>query len=304
MKSKIIFSTIAYILFVLQLIAQDNPSKTYVKAYGAYSFLSPGSFKGEPSVPSSDSISYKVGKKGLGEGFRVGVGIGLILNNFINIELNAEYLKGNTIKNSAGYSDTKTTIRSVTTMTHSFLNVIPGISFKAVTKPSFHIYNRLGLILGIPLEVKEDYQYQYKKIILSGSGPLPVRTYHNIVTTSQSEYQLKVGIGYTVTLGTQIRITDRVKAFVETTGSQLALNRNKYEDLQRVRRENTGGTDEATPVNSTSDHTTNLIYYKEQGHVNKQVVVRPDHNVNVYTFPQDPININSLSAAAGILLRF
>jgi hypothetical protein len=79
------------------------------------------------------------------------------------------------------------------------ITILPNVTFKALSKPSFYVYMRLGIGLGIP-DVKQDY----------------VNTLNGAVITSQN-YAFKGGLalGYLVSLGVQKRLTPQLRAFAE-----------------------------------------------------------------------------------------
>ncbi len=83
-------------------------SKFYVKVYGFYALLTPGGFSGQGTpfsvVPSDNSItrfgttttySGYTTKNPFGSGLRAGAGIGYVINDFINIGVDGEYVLGN-----------------------------------------------------------------------------------------------------------------------------------------------------------------------------------------------------------------
>jgi hypothetical protein len=298
METKITIVIITLQLFSVMIFAQENNSPMYIKVYGAYGFLSPGSFKGEPSrTKTSDTSFFRVSKKGMGEGIRVGAGFGIILNDYVNIGIDGEYLFGRTIKIPVSEAYETTTVNSTTTIDHRILSVIPNITFKAVSKPSFHIYNRLGLVVGIPISITQDYTYGYL-------SKLPDGNYHSILTTYHAEYKLKTSVGYQASLGVQVKISDKLRGYFELSGYRLSLNRAKYEEINKSRSDAVGPIFIVIRPELHPDQSRNIIIYKSEGSANVDEQGGVNHRVSTYTLPQDPININAITAGVGIFFRF
>ena len=71
----------------------------YVKLYGFYGLLTPGSqVNTSSSLSSGMATAFKVNATGLGAGPRAGVGLGLIVSDFINVGVDADLLFGLTQK--------------------------------------------------------------------------------------------------------------------------------------------------------------------------------------------------------------
>src|SRR5664279_1995655 len=76
-------------------VGQDNQaSKFYVKLYAGYGLLTPGSFR----FTSQSLTTFEVSSTGMGSGLHFGGGFGIILNDFINLGIDADYLKGKTLQ--------------------------------------------------------------------------------------------------------------------------------------------------------------------------------------------------------------
>ena len=136
-------------------LAGESP--VYIKIYGFYSLLTPGSQVESSSSSISTGTttsSFKTNSKGLGSGPRAGVGIGAIVSEFINIGIDAELLFGADLTTDNTYKGSNYTYTSTNKTTFRVLSIIPNITFKALSRPSYYIYNRLGLVGGIVLDYK------------------------------------------------------------------------------------------------------------------------------------------------------
>lgn len=191
---------------------QIGESPIYFKVYGFYGLLTPGSRGAIQSAAiSSSNTSFKVGSFGLGAGLRTGVGVGVIVSDFVNVGLDADYLFG---KPQVSLS-TGTSSRSESTIDYNVVTITPNVMFKAVSQPSYYIYNRIGLCAGILLDHTSTYHYE------SGT---PVVKY---------DYQYKLesglGIGYQAALGIQFRIAGALRGYAELNAISLTFRPTRQE---------------------------------------------------------------------------
>src|ERR1700693_4621113 len=103
---KIVYSFFVFSLAYVSVFAQtpDLPkiqegSNFYIKVFAGYGILTPGAYR-----LVSESISFTAGAptnitvtKGLGSGLKYGGGLGFILNDFLNLGVDAEYIPTTTI---------------------------------------------------------------------------------------------------------------------------------------------------------------------------------------------------------------
>lgn len=288
------------------LYSQKTLSPIYVKMYGAYGVISPGSFNGESSKFTSriDTGVFNVSRKGIGQGLRIGGGIGVVVSDYINIGTDVEYHSGSTLHSAASYTQNDVSISSSTTMDYDMLSIIPNVTFKAVTQPTYYVYCRVGLVIAIPGDIKEVYDYEAVKIL---SGSIPNRTVSRTTIHTEAVYALKAGLGYVASLGLQFSISRHLRAFVEVNGYRLALNRERFEEVTKTKRtaEELENPEAPQPnSNATFDHSRNLIYYREEG---KQTVQTSGVGTNflfTYVQPQKQININTVAIGCGLQYRF
>lgn len=211
-------------------------NKFYVKVYGFYGLLSPGGFSGQGVPPSTSSTRSSGGitsrsttkssnfqvEKAFGSGLRVGGGIGMVLNDFINIGIDGEYLLGNTATESYTITSQSRTGNNPPTNTavyeirkdysYRIVNIIPNITFKAVSKPQYYIYNRLGVCIGIPT------QLSYTDLLQVVGADISLE--------AATDFDKNIGFGYQAALGVQFRIGERLRGFAEIVVSSVQINVN------------------------------------------------------------------------------
>ena len=212
-----------------------DEKKFYVKVYGFYGLLTPGGFSGQGVPPSTSSTNTSGGttfrstrkssdfqvEKAFGSGLRLGGGIGVVLNDFINIGIDGEYILGNTATESytvttqsrTGNNPPKDDIyKTRKDYLYRIVNIIPNITFKAVSKPQYYIYNRLGVCIGIPT------QLSYTELLQVVGEDVSLEAVY--------DFDKNIGLGYQAALGVQFRIGERLRGFAEIVVSSVQLNVN------------------------------------------------------------------------------
>jgi hypothetical protein len=216
----------------------------YLKAYGFYGLLTPGVQIRYSESQSETGISFpfKTTTKGLGAGLHAGVGIGLITSDFINIGVDADMLFGSPIKITNSYDDGfySYTNSSVTTLT--VMSIIPNITFKALSRPSYYIYNRLGLMGGVVL----DYKTVENALDVSSDG-----TSSSYDATS-SYTKNSLALGYQVALGVQFRLSQSIRGFAEITAYNQSFKPRRLELTTSSGFSATEFKDEGTYVGATA----------------------------------------------------
>jgi opacity protein-like surface antigen len=285
-----------------------NDSKLFFKVYGAYGLLTPGSFRGISNSDNNDVNVVKVQKQGMGGGIRAGAGLGFILNKYINIGIDGEYLKGNTIKVSVGaLTGASVTTQGSITYNHEVLSVIPNIVFKAYSGPSYTIYNRIGLVVGLPLNIteKEQSEYHFKNLTVGSKEIQQTDSY----TTANGKDKLKNALGYQGALGVQVNLSDNLRGFFEIAVYGISFDRIEYRDVARVVTRTDTRKDVSAPVTNI-DNSILIKKYEKTGWTNYDVpppgAVTGTHNnqITTSTLPQSPVNMNSITAGIGIAYRF
>src|SRR6186713_2657378 len=104
-SQKLLLSLLCSVVGITSAMAQlDNSSKFYIKAYGGYGLITPGSYKLVTSVSTPDGSKTSLSKNGMGQGIRAGGGIGIVVSDFLNIGADLEYIKGASLDANSTYS--------------------------------------------------------------------------------------------------------------------------------------------------------------------------------------------------------
>jgi hypothetical protein len=222
---KIIFSLFVSVLVFTSSHAQtpDLPkiqegSNIYIKVFAGYGILTPGAYR-----LVSESISFTAGAptnitvtKGLGSGLKYGGGLGFILNDFLNVGVDAEYIPTTIISSSSIGSSSTESINDQSSVTYTSLSIIPNIVFKALSKPDYLIYTKLGIVVNLPSTFKQHYDDTL--YYASGSDAYGYRE------AIDRKYNLNLNIGVNVALGVQVRLTSKLRAFGEIFSNYTALS--------------------------------------------------------------------------------
>jgi len=289
----------------------STDSKIYMKIYGAYGLLTPGSFRGVSNNDNNNINVVKVQKRGMGGGIRAGAGFGIIVNQFINIGIDGEYLSGNTIKVKVdALQGSLITTQSITTYEHTVLSIIPNVVFKAISRPTYYIYNRVGVIVGVPLSITEDEKYTYQfRDPTALNGKIEQR---DINIAFNGEHTIKNSIGYQGVLGVQMILADKLRGFFEISVYGISYNRVKYEDIQRERIQTDKIKGQPNQAPSTPDRSRVIKNYAKRG-VTGFTELPPippfrtgtvNDYLYTYTLPQSPVNMNAITAGVGFAFRF
>ncbi|MDQ6762310.1 MAG: hypothetical protein M3015_06755 [Bacteroidota bacterium] len=167
------------------------------------------------------TFKNKEQKKGLGDGFRVGVGFSYIVNDFINVGLDVDYFRS---KISKVKDSSFTRYNADNTIDYSYnekykisydatlLTFTPNITFKAISRPKFFIYNKIGAVLVIrPNSIQKETQNGDYKTNSLGSV-----TDSSSFTVRKYDWGLKnPAYGFMGGLGGQVKLSENIRAFAE-----------------------------------------------------------------------------------------
>ena len=172
----------------------------------------------------------------LGEGINLSLAAGYMLNEYIGIELGANYLNGinntvtdeNSTKNynevvvSNGNNGTRQTLTDTSnqhlkesSMKRSNLSLIPAVKLVAPINNKYSMYSRIGLVL--PILDKTFYEYSntesssYRRIANNNTTSNSSRSSEN----KEIEFSSYFNLGYTAALGVQYSIGEKVNLFGE-----------------------------------------------------------------------------------------
>jgi hypothetical protein len=318
MKSYKMYAFVVGALCAVNVYAQpvvsrdEDFSKVYFKVYGAYGFLAPGSFKGNSEIITNEPVRFNVSKTGMGAGIRGGAGMGFIVNRFINIGLDGEYLAGkktllhqdissmeSKANHASGYS-----LEGYRSIQHQVLSIVPNIVFKAISKQNYYIYNRLGVVIGIPLNITENYFQHYNYVNPDTVNVTP----HTLLSrdasiTYNGKYILKPSVGYQFAIGAQFVISDRLRASFEIVAYSISLERDKYEDIGRLNIEVERKKNEIQQP-TVFDHSRYVYEYISSGATGTNTKGVPFNYVTTVKYAQDPVIMNAITAGLGIAYRF
>ncbi|WP_420150007.1 hypothetical protein [Spirosoma sp.] len=261
--------------------AKAAESPFFIKVFGIYGLLTPGTriYNSESLSQSGTVYPFKTSSKGISGGPRAGVGVGLIVNDFINIGIDADLLFGTPVKVEVGYNDgfAKSTTTSITTL--KVVSVIPNITFKALSRPSFYIYNRLGLVGGMVL----DYKTETNTVNQLTAGTFTTSG----VTSDYTKNSL--ALGYQAALGVQFRLSQSIRAFAEIVAYNQSFKPQRLE--------------KTSTTSSTSAVTVEVTEYKDQGieipTTNPTTRKPQTGQQQIFTVP-----MNSIGVGAGLTVRF
>ncbi len=220
-------------------------NKLYLKVNAGYGFFTPGSYGALSGVSfewKSDRVNFiyhdttkiKHSKLGLGSGKRFGFGIGYIKNDFLNIGIDIEYNQTKGIKSSLTINaDAANHYTSRDEMDYRLLTITPHVVFKALAKPKFYLYNKLGVLLTLPFQLNSSGKRSGtdKQVIPNYSTYFNGIFYHDITYTRTSsgdyfyenEDKVKLGVGLNIAFGISFRVNSRLRAFGEVFGNYSAL---------------------------------------------------------------------------------
>jgi hypothetical protein len=257
-----------------------SESKFYIKVYGGYGLITPGSYK---LVSSSNaggaSGNTSLSKQGLGAGIRAGGGIGVIISDFLNIGADVEYLSGSSLKSSTSYlPPTGYSFISRTEITYTSLSITPHVVFKALSKPDYLIYNRFGILLNMPMNIKKT---EFDSSFTVG---------YNYSANKTGTYKIGLTAGLSVALGVQMRLTDKLRGFAELFGNYLVLSPSNYDENR---------TEVANGKTVNSDNHT--IFIKDGQISNSTNGNTTTSTISVYG---NTFNMNSVGINIGITYRF
>ncbi|QDK77718.1 hypothetical protein EXU85_03550 [Spirosoma sp. KCTC 42546] len=229
-----------------------SESPFYVKLYGSYGLLTPGVQINYSETQSATGIAFpfKTTNKGLGAGPRAGIGVGLIASEFINVGVDADILFGTAVTITNSYNDGSFTYTNSSSTTLKVLSITPNITFKALSRPAYYIYNRLGLVGGLVLDYKT----------VDNALNQPNRGVASSFETTATYTKNSLALGYQAALGIQFRLSQAIRGFAEVVAYNQSFKPKRLEVVSSnvIAGKPTNGvvvteyTDEGSIVNSTT----------------------------------------------------
>jgi hypothetical protein len=283
-KNLFILCILLSAVLVNQAQTETSNSTFYVKVYGGYGLLQPGSYKlvstdnnAQGNVTGNTSLS----KQGLGGGVRFGGGVGVIASDFLNIGADVEYLSGSKLNSQSNFSSATGYSAFInTSISYTSLSITPHVIFKALSKPDYLIYNKLGILLNLPMDMQKT-QYDSSFNTTVGS------TY---VSNIDGTYKVGLTVGLNVALGVQFRLTDQLRGYGEIFANYLVLAPTNYDETNAVVDNGTATT-----------YDTHITYIKSG-----QTSFNQNGNSTTYTtsVSGNTFNMNAIGINIGIAYRF
>ena len=178
-------------------------------------------------------ISYANPTNGLGDGFKFGFGASYILNDFINVGLDFDYFKS-TIRKTRDSSNIQTNIqvvdnsagdiayreRNTVSYEATLLSLTPSITFKAISRPKWFLYNKLGAVITFrPNSLQEDITQANIRMNWQGFQKDSSST-----TIKKYEWGIRnPAYGFMGAFGAQIKVASRVRAYAEFQFSHIVF---------------------------------------------------------------------------------
>ena len=177
-------------------------------------------------TPTTNTL-YKSTTKGLGDGFRYGAGLSYILNDFVNLGFEFDYFKSiiNRTRDSSFYGNNRISdyiYNNHFTISYEamLLTLSPTITFKAISRPKFYIYNKLGAVLTFrPNSIQKNIQQQTFHSVTNGNA-----TDSSSYTYMRYSWGIKKpALGFMGSVGGQFRLSENVRAFAEIQFSHIVF---------------------------------------------------------------------------------
>ncbi len=273
---------------------KNNPGSNifYIKIYGGYGLLTPGSnflTASTSSVGGGSNSSFTSSNIGLGAGLHFGGGLGVVLNDFLNVGVDAEYLKGRDVSISSTFANSPYYSSFSQLLTHTVLSIIPNITFKALSKPNYYFYTRIGVVVAITTNLESTS----RDSTFNASGG---NTYVYL-TDGDQKFTYNVNIGAQVAVGVQFRITQILRGFAEISGNYLPASPTSSTSTFKNQYIVNGG------APATANYNYNFTYSKS-GSDDFQSSTNGNTTTASETLPRITHNINYIGLNIGLVLRF
>ncbi|MEJ7589094.1 MAG: hypothetical protein WKI04_16175 [Ferruginibacter sp.] len=180
------------------------------------------------------TITYSNPTKGLGDGFKFGFGGSYIINDFINVGLDFDYFNS-TIKKYRDSSFHQTNLPVITPTTAdenhyterntlsynaTLLSLTPNITFKAISRPKWFLYNKVGAIVTFrPKSLQEDVTEVKTSMGWSGF-------YKDSTSSVVKKYEWVINnpaYGFLGAIGAQVKVADRIRFYAEAQFSHTVF---------------------------------------------------------------------------------
>ncbi len=221
---------------------QDEP-RFMINIHGGYALALGSTFKFYPDDVESITMRliennaptketrYRAPTKGLGQGLRVGAGISYIINDFINVGLDFDYFSSTISKTrdssyysiqSGGGVGAEYSYKEKLKISYdaTLLTISPNITFKAISRPKWFIYNKVGLVVTFR---PNSLQTETTNGVYSAGWQ---GVYTDSSTTKEKTYDWGIrnpSIGFMGGIGAQFRVSEKVRIFGELQFSHIVF---------------------------------------------------------------------------------
>ena len=229
---------------IFPVIKIKNEARFLLNIHSAYSMGLGSTFKFYPddvssisveqiaNNPENKKIAYANPSKGLGDGFKYGFGGAYILNDFINLGIDFDYFKSTIKKNrdSSYFKDANAgngimdeysyMERNTISYEATLLSITPNITFKAISRPKWFLYNKLGMVITFrPNSLQEDITNVNTRTGWQGF-------YNDSSSKTVKKYEWGIrnpAYGFIGTFGGQVKIADKVRIYAEAQFSHIVF---------------------------------------------------------------------------------
>ncbi len=187
--------------------------------------------QGVDNTTGSKVTRYQAPTKGLGEGFRAGIGISYIINDFINVGLDFDYFRStirkikdstsNQTLSSGGPGTSVYNVRNTISYDAILLTFMPNITLKAISRPKWFIYNRIGAVIVIrPNSIEHDV-----------TDTRSTANWMGFTKDSSSHSDLRYdwgirnpSLGFMGGIGIQVKLREKIRVFSEIQFSHIVFS--------------------------------------------------------------------------------
>nr|MBA4167274.1 hypothetical protein [Chitinophagaceae bacterium] len=221
---------------------RDEP-KFFINFHGGYALALGSTFKFYPDDVISinerviengaptKTTSYQAPTKGLGQGYRIGAGISYIINDFINVGVDFDYFSSTISKNrdssyysiqSGGTTGVEYTYKERYKISYdaTLLTISPNIMFKAISRPKWFIYNKVGVVVTFR---PNSLQKESTNSTYSAGWMGNYRDSSSVMTKTYDWGIRNPSVGFMGGIGGQIRLSEKIRAFGELQFSHIVF---------------------------------------------------------------------------------
>jgi len=145
-------------------------------------------------------------------------------------------------------------------------SIIPNITFKALSKPGYLIYTRIGILITAQTK-SSSIVYDSSDLIINHPNPI-------VASNTNTTYTYSVNVGVQAALGLQFHITGNLRGFVELVGNYLPITPTSSTAVAVINNYNSG------PTFVSTSTTTTQTSYKKSGNTGNNEQNSMAYNVN------------------------